>query len=381
MKKYLLVLFLIAFIVPSIAFASWWNPFSWFNGWTFHKTEVPQIQVETPKTSEEKINDLQKQLDDLKKLNQKTNTSQIAKPASSKNISSSFLGNIKTETAPSSKPTSSTRYLLERGIFSTLTISQSGGITLATIKMLDKGTEVVFMNDIYMDWSKISVDGQIGWVFSSSLSSSEPSTPKLSDMVKKWRPIVAYVECDFRDTNTNELYAQGSGSGVVIDFDGQITIITNRHVIADENNFQPFICRVRLPNDNNTFIGQKFMGGGSLDIGFIDINNPDEYVKNLTLISNSPLRFCKQKPSVGESILILGYPSIGSQTDITATEGIISGFDGNYFITSAKIEHGNSGGVAISLKSDCYLGIPSGVVAGELESLGRILDINVAIPK
>jgi len=29
MKKYLTVLFLVAFIVPSVAFASWWNPFSW----------------------------------------------------------------------------------------------------------------------------------------------------------------------------------------------------------------------------------------------------------------------------------------------------------------------------------------------------------------
>ena len=74
MKKYLLILLLAIFIIPSIAFASWWNPFSWFSGWTFHKTEIaPQIPVETQKTSEEKINELQKQLDELK--NQKQNPS------------------------------------------------------------------------------------------------------------------------------------------------------------------------------------------------------------------------------------------------------------------------------------------------------------------
>ena len=68
MKKYFLALFLLTFIVPSIAFASWWNPFSWS---MFHKKEVtPQVQVETQKTPEEKINDLQKQLDDLKKQQQ-----------------------------------------------------------------------------------------------------------------------------------------------------------------------------------------------------------------------------------------------------------------------------------------------------------------------
>jgi len=65
MKKYFAVLFLIAFIVPSVASASWWNPFSWK---IFQKKEVaPQVQVETQKTSEEKISELQKQLDDLKK--------------------------------------------------------------------------------------------------------------------------------------------------------------------------------------------------------------------------------------------------------------------------------------------------------------------------
>ncbi len=67
MKKYLLFLFLIAFILPSIALASWWNPFSWFGGWSFNKTEVaPPVQVEKQKTPEEQIAELQKQLDDLK---------------------------------------------------------------------------------------------------------------------------------------------------------------------------------------------------------------------------------------------------------------------------------------------------------------------------
>jgi len=59
MKKYILVLLLVIFIVPSIALASWWNPFSWK---IFQKKEVaPQVQVEVQKTSEEKISDLQKQ--------------------------------------------------------------------------------------------------------------------------------------------------------------------------------------------------------------------------------------------------------------------------------------------------------------------------------
>jgi hypothetical protein len=70
----------------------------------------------------------------------------------------------------------------------------------------------------------------------------------------------------------------------------------------------------------------------------------------------------------------LGYPTIGSSGSITVTEGIVSGIEGDYYVTSAKIDHGNSGGVAILTKDDCYLGIPTFVKNnGGFESLGRIL--------
>ncbi len=39
MKKPLLVIVLVALVIPSIAFAQWWNPFSWFSNWTFKKVE------------------------------------------------------------------------------------------------------------------------------------------------------------------------------------------------------------------------------------------------------------------------------------------------------------------------------------------------------
>ena len=67
MKKYISILILALFIIPSVALASWWNPFTWK---IFKKKEpAPQVQVvntEKEKTSEDKIKDLQKQLDDLK---------------------------------------------------------------------------------------------------------------------------------------------------------------------------------------------------------------------------------------------------------------------------------------------------------------------------
>ena len=48
-----------------------------------------------------------------------------------------------------------------------------------------------------------------------------------------------------------------------------------------------------------------------------------------------------------------------------------------YIVTDAKIDHGNSGGAAILIKDDCYLGIPSAAVVGSIESYGRILKSNL----
>ncbi|KKS24033.1 MAG: hypothetical protein UU82_C0013G0001, partial [Candidatus Nomurabacteria bacterium GW2011_GWC2_41_8] len=64
---------------------------------------------------------------------------------------------------------------------------------------------------------------------------------------------------------------------------------------------------------------------------------------------------------------------------LTVTDGIVSGVetDNNgvhYYKTSAKIDHGNSGGIAIE-DSGCVIGIPTFVQQGELESIGRILDL------
>lgn len=85
---------------------------------------------------------------------------------------------------------------------------------------------------------------------------------------------------------------------------------------------------------------------------------------------------CKSA-DIGNRLSILGYPAIGGET-LTVTEGIISGFefhgDTRFIKSSAKLDHGNSGGLAIK-ESGCVVGIPTFVQRGPLESMGRILDL------
>ena len=89
------------------------------------------------------------------------------------------------------------------------------------------------------------------------------------------------------------------------------------------------------------FDGEPYMTY-KIDAALLRMKNPDIYATNLARTKS--LLTCAETPRIGEDVVILGYPSIGSSESITATDGIISGLEEFYFITSAKVEHGNSGG-------------------------------------
>ena len=201
----------------------------------------------------------------------------------------------------------------------------------------------------------------------------------LSSLIKKWRPFVAYIECDFRYPDGTFIYTS-TGSGLLL---GANMILTNRHVFSFADKYAPYVCRIQVPDDYQSISvygseRESFAEvGNNLDAGAITVNRPTQRMINLEQKQPYPLN-CSH-PSIGDKVVILGYPAVGSRQDITATEGIISGFDGDYFITSAKVEEGNSGGLAISVKEDCYLGIPTYAKVGNIESLARILDFTAII--
>jgi hypothetical protein len=210
------------------------------------------------------------------------------------------------------------------------------------------------------------------------------SKPDLSSIIAQWRPRIAYITCGFY-FDTYGSYAWNAGSGVASQWsDGSISFLTNRHVVVNnDTGYAANECRITLSGSNETYTvintypnpdNPIRASSASSDWGMLNIISPDSYLRSIT----SPVfNRCVRKASVGDEIVILGYPYIGALADITATRGIISGYDGDYYITDAKIEEGNSGGAAILLKDGCYLGIPTYVVIGKLESLARILDSRV----
>ncbi|MEX0934851.1 MAG: trypsin-like peptidase domain-containing protein [Candidatus Paceibacterota bacterium] len=196
----------------------------------------------------------------------------------------------------------------------------------------------------------------------------ENETRNFTNLIEIWDDRVAKLHCEFSNQSTR---SESNGSGVATVQDGILSFLTNKHVVFWDDQYLAEDCEITLPS------GQKFdvdpddiSVSESLDIAHIQIGPLSESGTTFT-----QLTVCSAVPSVGDEVVILGYPSVGSKDSITATEGIISGFDGEYYVTSAKIERGNSGGAAIHLRNNCFLGIPTLVYVGRLESLARILPL------
>lgn len=201
-----------------------------------------------------------------------------------------------------------------------------------------------------------------------------------ASIVSQWKTNVAEITCEWQYSN-GQAYSRARGSGYIVAVNGKAEIIvTNKHVVIDDSlngtEYPPDWCTIKVYG-----VGEAKVYGSDVpfsavsdgsDIAHIDLKKGVTPLSN-TLI-NVPVRNrCIADPEIGDKVVILGYPAIGTTGGITATEGIVSGIEGKYFVTSAKIDHGSSGGVAVLAKGNCFLGIPTWVSSGELESLGRIL--------
>lgn len=194
----------------------------------------------------------------------------------------------------------------------------------------------------------------------------QASATDIGTIISSWSPRVAQLTCVFKTSSGDIVTDKGSA---VATFLGNIPhFITNSHVLR-ENDATLTDCVVELLSGEDVDAAPSEVTVSSqIDIGYVRARGAA-----FTGIL-SPVKACIKKPSIGDTVVILGYPSVGG-SGITATEGIISGFDNEYYTTSAKIEQGNSGGAAIDVKNNCFLGMPTLVIKGKIEALARILPI------
>lgn len=173
------------------------------------------------------------------------------------------------------------------------------------------------------------------------------------------------------------------GSGTIFTTDG--IVLTNNHVIEGAKS-----CQITIPDPATGGISAIYEAAPvivpklskAFDVATLKIDGAytdskgktwGEYPRPFTPFI-LPKSCNPDVPSrLGDSVRIYGYPVTSGGLNLTITDGIISSFkDNGDILTSAKIDSGNSGGLAID-QNGCWLGIPSAVLSGNYQNLGVII--------
>jgi|GEM_PF-3279423 len=254
----------------------------------------------------------------------------------------------------------------------------------------------------------------------SATQSNKPDATKsglsTSDIVSADKKYIVSVMCETRDG-----YSYGSGIIVGKSYYNKILVLTNYHVtegfyqtnenqppcvvglafapphFAQPTMFPNLVSQATMKEDDWSFLEIRNQVGGNSEgspastakyqpIFAKPIDNSESsYIPLLNQYKTLP-KICDQNElNAGDELVALGYPEIGGGTfggapvlTLIATEGVISSEPEtwkSYFVSSAKIEHGNSGGGAFLKKNGCLAGMPTSASVGKIESLAQFINI------
>lgn len=231
----------------------------------------------------------------------------------------------------------------------------------------------------------------IGVYDNSSTNQTSSDYPAVQTTSYNQNAIAASVVNIFCPSTQSDEESSG-GSGTIISEDG--LILTNSHIIPQDKinlHVDKEGCLVVLPNPTTGQPDGIYLAypivlpdiSDNYDLAYMNIyaayydTDTGEYTgtypRKFTFIVTTTQ--CTAK--LGEPIRIFGYPAISGGYSLTITDGVVSSFPGDgLIVTSAKISHGNSGGLAVD-KNGCMIGVPSMVSSDEAESLGIIYSMDL----
>ncbi|MCW3999194.1 MAG: S1C family serine protease [Candidatus Bathyarchaeota archaeon] len=195
------------------------------------------------------------------------------------------------------------------------------------------------------------------------------SSADLSALYDAVEDSVVTIDCTITQYYTNpfsrqqqSITAQAQGSGFIYDYNGQMVIITNNHVIEGATTIEVTFA------DGNTYTAKVLGTDAATDLAVLSTNAPASAYDPLDIISSSAV-------SVGDSVVAIGSPYGLSGT---MTTGIISALNRTITVsessstatsqitgllqTSAPINSGNSGGPLMTY-SGKVIGITTAIVS------------------
>jgi len=235
--------------------------------------------------------------------------------------------------------------------------------------IIDSTIEIVTVNGTY----PVDLDLSISPDNAAVADQDEDTTEALETDVIPYKSvvqIVALIEMG------GELTEGWTGSGTIISEDG--LILTNAHVVLSDRYYEvvDLIVAITVAQDQppkQMFYADILQADANLDLAVIKIrSNIEGRPANFAELGIPPVLLGDaQSLSLGDELIIIGYPGIGGET-ITLTRGEVSGFTsqeqyGNraFIKTSATFAGGNSGGLAATQQGE-IIGIPTQLGSGDI---------------
>ena len=168
-------------------------------------------------------------------------------------------------------------------------------------------------------------------------------------------------------------YQQVQGSGFVYDYEGQMVIITNFHVVDDATNI---IVTFR---NGNTYAATVLGSDAYADLAVLSTNAPESELKPIQIVSSSTLKVGDPVVAIGNPFGLTGSMTVGivSQLGRTIRESTIGFSIANIIQTSAPINPGNSGGPLLNYLGQ-VVGITTAIVA-DSQGLGFAVPSNTIL--
>ena len=248
-----------------------------------------------------------------------------------------------------------------------LIISVFMGLNIGSALILDNNEETSSIENIC-----ISEEGLI-------ISVTEESMPSVVSIIIE-KTAGSIYETDLFSVipyygDQNSLEQVGAGTGFFVSADG--LIITNKHVVADENAVYSI-----LTNDGEKYTVDILSKNPVQDVAILKIKNEEsKFFKPLNLGDSSTIKLGQTAIAIGnvlgefQNTLSVGVISGLERTVVAQGNGIVEKLE-DIIQTDAAINQGNSGGPLLNSKGE-VVGINT-AVSLQGESIGFAIPINVA---
>jgi len=249
-----------------------------------------------------------------------------------------------------------------------LIISVFMGLNIGSVLILESNEEVTLLNEN----TCVSQENLI-------ISVTEESMPSVVSIIIE-KTAGSIHESDLFSVipyygDQNSLEQVGAGTGFFVSADG--LIITNKHVVADENAVYSI-----LTNDGEKYTVDILSKNPVQDVAILKIKNEEsKFFKPLNLGDSSTIKLGQTAIAIGnvlgefQNTLSVGVISGLERTVVAQGNGMVEKLE-DIIQTDAAINQGNSGGPLLNSKGE-VVGINT-AVSLQGESIGFAIPINVA---